>query len=294
MAVRDVHDAVHHGQQRIHVVGGKEHRDLVFAGQLAEHRHDLLLAAQVEVGQRLVKQEKLRPGDQRVRDQHALLLAAGQLADPRVGVSVRTDIGQCRLDQLPALPRRPVPPGEGEPEPVPVKAQRHHVAGAQRHIGVDDKLLRYVPDGLPVDEHSSARRLDEAEDDAEQRGLAGPVRSDDPGEIALLERERDVAEHLAPAEPHAHALKPQQARTVHTVRVRTVHCRLFVWLGGRILQFCIPLGKLLTSSGRNWSIRRGSRPPGRRHCHGGPHSCSVDTLPATAWRRSCTSARIQV
>ncbi len=114
----------------------------MLAGELAEHGDDLLLAAQVEVGERLVEQEQLRPGDQRVRDQHALLLAAGQLADPCVGVLVRADIGQRRIDQLPALPRR-----EGEPEPVPVKAERHHVAGAQRHVRVDDKLLRHVADG---------------------------------------------------------------------------------------------------------------------------------------------------
>ena len=185
----------------------------MLAGELAEHRDDLLLAAQVEVGERLVEQEQLRPGDQRVRDQHALLLAAGQLADPGVGVPVRADVGQRRLDQFPALPRR-----EAEPEPVPVKAKRHHVAGAQRHVGVDDQLLRHVADGglvlvvqrRAVDEHPPARRLDQAEDDAEQRGLARAVRADDPGEVALLERERDVAEHLAAAEAHADAFERQQ------------------------------------------------------------------------------------
>ena len=247
LAVRDVHDPVHHGEQRVHVVRRQEHRDLVLAGQLAEHGDDLLLAAQVEVGKRLVEQEQLRPGDQRVRDQHPLLLTAGQLADPGVGVPVGADIGERRIDQFPALPRR-----EAESEPVPVKAKRHHVAGAQRHVLVDDELLRHVADGGPVlvvqcltvqgltvDEHPPARRLDQAEDDPEQRGLARAVRADDPGEVALLERERDVAEHLAAAEAHADAVKRQQ-----------------------------------------W--------------HGGPHRCSVETLSATALRRSCTSVRIQV
>jgi hypothetical protein len=59
--------------------------------------------------------------------------------------------------------------------------------------------------GLAVDEHPPARRLDQAEDDTEQRGLASPVRPDDPGELALPERERDVAEHLASAEAHSDA-----------------------------------------------------------------------------------------
>ena len=91
----------------------------LLAGQLAEHGDDLLLAAEVEVGQRLVEQQQLRPGDQRVRDQHPLLLAAGELADPGVGVPGRADVGQRRLDLLAALPRR-----EAEAEPVPVEAER--------------------------------------------------------------------------------------------------------------------------------------------------------------------------
>jgi hypothetical protein len=68
VAVRDVHDPVHHAKQRVHVMRRQEHRDPLLTRQLAEHRDDLLLTAQVEVGQRLVEEEQPRPGDQRVRD----------------------------------------------------------------------------------------------------------------------------------------------------------------------------------------------------------------------------------
>ena len=217
----DVHDPVHDAEQRVHVVRGEQHGDLLLAGQLAEHRDDLLLAAQVEVGERLVEQQQLGPGDQRVRDEHALLLAAGQLAHPGIGVPGRADVAEGPLDKFPALPRR-----EGEAEPVPVKAERHHVAGAQRHVGVDDQLLRHVADAalvlvvqrLAVDEHPAARRLEQAEDDAQQRGLARAVRADDPGEVALTKRERHVAEHLAAAEPHARRRRVAAGREVALCR----------------------------------------------------------------------------
>ena len=211
--VRHVHDAVHDAEQGVHVVRRQQHRDLLLAGQLAEHRDDLLFTAQVKVGERLVEQEQLRPGDQRVRDQHALLLAAGQLTDPRVGVTLRPYGSQRLLYEFAALPGR-----EAEPELVPVQAERHHVAGAQRHVGVDNQLLRHVADrGLvlvvqrdAVHQNPPARRLKQAEDDAKQGGLAGPVRADDPGELASPERERDVAEHLTAAEAHADTVKRQQ------------------------------------------------------------------------------------
>ena len=93
MAVRHVHDPVHDAEQGVHVVGRHVHRDLLLTGQLAEQGDDLLLAAQVEVGERLVEQQQLGPGDQRVGDQHALLLAAGQFADPGIGVPVRAHVG---------------------------------------------------------------------------------------------------------------------------------------------------------------------------------------------------------
>ena len=72
----EVDDAVHHGQQRVDLVRGDQHRDLLLAGDAREQRHDFLGAAQVEVRERLIEEQQPRSGDQRVRDQDALLLAA--------------------------------------------------------------------------------------------------------------------------------------------------------------------------------------------------------------------------
>ena len=77
-----VDDAVHHRQQRVHLVGGQQHGDLLLAGDAGEQADDLLAAAEVEVGQRLVQQQQPGAADQGVRDQHPLLLAAGQSSRP--------------------------------------------------------------------------------------------------------------------------------------------------------------------------------------------------------------------
>src|SRR6185312_459788 len=103
----------------------------------------------------------------------------------------------------------------------------------------------------------------EAEDDAEQRGLARAIRADDPGELALPERERDVAEHRTAAEAHPDALEPQQVRRR---RPRLLGGQGRVGYGGGFLHFL----------------------------HAGPHSCSVEAFAATALRSSCTSVCIQV
>ncbi len=75
-AAGEVDDPVHHRQQRIDLVRGDQDRHPLLAGDPRHQRHDLAGAAQVEVGERLVEQQQLRPADQRVADQHPLLLAA--------------------------------------------------------------------------------------------------------------------------------------------------------------------------------------------------------------------------
>jgi hypothetical protein len=159
-------------------------------------------AGRVEVGQGLVEQEQARAADQCVRDQDALELAAGKRADTGIGEMLRTDGVQHLVDRSAPLARR-----QGDPEPVAVYPESNKVTRPQRHVGVQQGLLGDVADDVPasprsigcLDDHASGLSALQAEDDAEQGGLASPVRADDPGELALLERERDVAEHLTAA-----------------------------------------------------------------------------------------------
>src|SRR5262249_21717251 len=145
-----------------------------------------------------------------------------------------------------------------------VKAERHDIAGPQRHVRVDHQLLRHVADAplvallpLPaVDEHLAARRLLQAEDDAEQRGLAGAVGTNETGELALADRERDPAKPRAAAQPYAYAVEREQIRAGHPLRPCLLPCRFL-----------------------------------RHRC---PHRRSVEAWPVTALRRACTSASIQL
>ena len=174
----EVDDAVHDGQQRVDLVRGDQHRDLLLAGDAGEQRHDFVGAAQVEVRQRLIEQQQPRPGDQRVRDQDALLLAAGELADARVGEALGVDRVQHLLDERP-----PGPGGPRHAEAVRVDPEPHEIARAQRNIRVEQELLRHVADqAMPasvlagrLDQHAPRARRLQAEDHPEQRRLARPV-----------------------------------------------------------------------------------------------------------------------
>ena len=177
----EVDDAVHDRQQRVDLVCGDQHRDLLLAGDAREQRHDFVGAAQVEVRERLIEQQQPRPRDQRVRDQDALLLAARELADPRVGEALRVDRVQHLLDQRPSAPG-----GPRHAETLRVDPQPHEVARAQRNIrgrtgtsaarsrSGDARPSRARGRGRPHEHASRARRL-QAEDHPEQRRLARAV-----------------------------------------------------------------------------------------------------------------------
>ena len=133
-ARRQVDEAVHDRQQRVHVVRRDEHRDLLVPGDLAEQFDHILLAGDVQVGQRLVEQEQPGPADQRVGDQYPLLLAAGQQlptrASPKRSAPTAPSISStccARAGRTAAACRaaaRPVPgrPGRGRAAACPGRA----------------------------------------------------------------------------------------------------------------------------------------------------------------------------
>ena len=176
-------------------MGGDQDRDPLLGGDPRQQGDDLVPAAQVEVRERLVQQQERRPRDQRVGDQHALLLAAREAAHPAVGEAARVDGLEHLVDPRCARAR-----GQRDAVAVCVDAETDEVAGPQRRVGVEQELLRYVADqrvaaraSAPGDQHAAAAGRLEAEDDAEQRRLAGAVGADQPGELAGLDRETDLA-----------------------------------------------------------------------------------------------------
>ena len=120
--------AVHHrdevgGGHRLRlVVGHVDRRVAVFVVQAAHLEAHLLAQIGVEIGQRLVEQQRLRLDDQRARQRDALLLAARQLAGIAVGERLEPRGGEDRaracgaivvaieLAQLAGRRRRSPPP----------------------------------------------------------------------------------------------------------------------------------------------------------------------------------------
>ena len=170
-AMGEIDDTVHHRQQRVHVVCGEQHRGLELPRQAAQQGDDPGNAAHVQIGERFVQQQQARTPDQGVRDQHPLLLAAGQAADPLIGERRRIHRIEHLVD-LPPTPRR----GQRHPQPVAIEAERHEIARAHRHVGIERKFLRHVADrgrlAAAVDDDAAAAGHDEAEDGAQQRRLA--------------------------------------------------------------------------------------------------------------------------
>ena len=115
---------------------------LLLGGDPVEQGDDLLAAAQVEVGQRLVEQQQLGPADQGVGDEHPLLLAARQGPDPGVGEPLGID--RVRASRRPAFAR--ACGRERDPEAVPVEAEGDQVPGPHRHVGIEEHLLGDVAD----------------------------------------------------------------------------------------------------------------------------------------------------
>jgi hypothetical protein len=93
-----IEHAIERTQQLIEFVRAEQNRDPVVAAELSYMVNDILLVARVKPDQRLIeKQEPWRP-DQRLREQKALPLAAGHLAQWSVGQFTGPNGSQGILD----------------------------------------------------------------------------------------------------------------------------------------------------------------------------------------------------
>jgi hypothetical protein len=89
---------------------------------------------------------------------------------------------------------------------VAVDAQGDHIFHPERHVRLDQQLLRDIADGGVLGDRAFCDVL-EAEDDPEQGGLARAVRADQAGELALLDVERYLLQDAPPAEAHSHLVQ---------------------------------------------------------------------------------------
>jgi hypothetical protein len=182
MRVEQVHGVGEHGQQRVQVVRHDHDRHVALPVQLAEQPDDLLLVAQVEVGQRLVEQQQLGVVHDGLRDRHPLLLSPRQLRHAPVGVVGRADPLQGLVH-----PRALRRGRAAQPEAPTGESEGDQVAAADRLAEGGGVVLRHVPDpAVPAArrgaEHldPAGRRREQAQRQLEQSGLAGPVGTDHP------------------------------------------------------------------------------------------------------------------
>src|SRR6516225_5452907 len=99
-----------------------ERRGPAFLQQIAKHREQLALEADVEVGERLVEEDGVRLADQCAGDRNPLTLAAGELARVAEFLTREPNPSKYELNSRLALARRRAPGFEAEGE-VPSHSQ---------------------------------------------------------------------------------------------------------------------------------------------------------------------------
>ena len=154
---------------------------------LAHFQAQALAQVDVEVGERLVEQQQLRPRRERARERDALLLAAGQLVRVAGGGAFHAD----DVEQLADAPRAPggvqLPQAEtdvladGEVGKQRVVLEHHADTAALR--GDDVAGTAHV---FAVDGDAPGRDLLESGDAAQRRGLAAAARAEYAADPALL------------------------------------------------------------------------------------------------------------
>src|SRR5712692_2201574 len=148
----------------------------------------------IERTEGLVHEQEGRVEDERARDRDALLHAAGELVRMRLRECAEADERQDLIGAAESLgPRALV---QLEPE-LDVRADRtpRKQRGLLEHEADVLRALRLLR-GTTADLDASDRRLDEAADDPEERGLAAAARTDERDELVLADRERDLADRF--------------------------------------------------------------------------------------------------
>jgi hypothetical protein len=217
-AAGDVHDAVEVAEDRVDVVGDEQDGHLLLLADASHERSDGSLIGEIEAVERLVEQQQTGAADERLGDQQALLLAAGELADGLVRVARGIDeldhLGDSRCLSRAARQRR-----DRDAPASAVEPERDDVGAADAGAGVEVAALREVADQLvrlarrPSEHgHGSGGEREQAEHGLDQRRLAGPVRAEDGNEVAVLDGEREVAPDRPAAEANLGSVEHNRCR----------------------------------------------------------------------------------
>ena len=197
-------DAIREQQRLVDVVGDQQHRLLLAAPDFLDFVLQLGAGERVERRQRLVEQQDLRAHRQSTRHRHALAHAAGQFRRPAIERMRQADHFDVAARARGAL-RLAFPSEDG------IDRQRHvfeHSEPRHQRIGLEHQSAigtRAVDLG-PPDRDLAGVGFNETGDERHERRLAGPGEADDGDEIAFLDGEIHVAQHLAALRPRAISL----------------------------------------------------------------------------------------
>ena len=194
----------------------------IFVMQPADFEPHLLAQIGVEVGERLVEQQRLRFDDQRARQRHALLLPAGEFA----GIALRQRLEFCRGQDRRQFLRDGVAVHFAQAQAVDDVFGHRHVR--PQRVALEDhrhaallgrqraRLRRHQP---LADMDLAVGRLQKSRDQPQRRGLAAAGRPEQADQLSMVDFQGDVIDHRKRAKslgqaaqinrrqsPHSHAL----------------------------------------------------------------------------------------
>jgi hypothetical protein len=167
--------------------------------QAVEERRERGLRLGVDAGRRLVEHEQRRLAGERLRDERALLLAAGEPAQRRVrAVSEADALDRLVDDRTVAPPQRPQQAPRREPPRGDDLADGGGRARPERRAlrqVAERRTSREAMRRLAEEQGGTGRRPLEAEHEPDERRLAAAVGSGDGHELARLDGDAHVLEH---------------------------------------------------------------------------------------------------
>src|SRR5262245_19910722 len=192
---REQRDLVRKVGRLLDRVRHEDHRFLVMPQEVEQVLLELAPRLLVDRGERLVHQDDVGVHGERTRQAHALPHAAGKLRRVALLEALEAHLGDVLARNLLALVLLHAAQLEAEGD-----VAQHARPRQQREVLEHERALgSRAVDGASLDENFASVARDQAGDDLEQRGLAAAAGPEQGRELALREREVDVAQRLRSA-----------------------------------------------------------------------------------------------
>ena len=180
------------------VVGDVDGGVAIFVMQAADFEPHLLAQISIEIGQRLVEQQRLRFDDQGARQRHALLLSAGEFA----GIALRQRFELGRGQNRREFFRNGVAVHFAQAQAVDDVFGHRHVRPQRvaledhRHVALFGRQRARFRGHQPVaDMDLAVGRFQETRDQPQRRGLAAAGGAEQADQLSMVDFQGDVIDH---------------------------------------------------------------------------------------------------